>query len=81
MPEFSLTLDEDQEQIKKWVHDFAESVVRSAAAEWDEKAAHAYVSQPEFSVRIALNQGTGQCVFWTTDLTHEYVHINADYST
>src|SRR5262245_36991864 len=37
MPEFSLTLDEDQEQIKKWVHDFAESVVRPAAAEWDEK--------------------------------------------
>jgi glutamate N-acetyltransferase/amino-acid N-acetyltransferase len=51
------------------------------AAEFDEKAAHAYIAQPEFSIRIALNQGEGHCTFWTTDLTHEYIHINADYST
>jgi glutamate N-acetyltransferase / amino-acid N-acetyltransferase len=51
------------------------------AAEFDEAAAHAYVSQPEFSVSIQLHQGPGSCVFWTTDLTHEYIHINADYST
>jgi acyl-CoA dehydrogenase len=37
MAEFSLALNEDQEQIKKWVHDFAETVVRPAAEEWDEK--------------------------------------------
>jgi acyl-CoA dehydrogenase len=37
MSEFSLQLDEDQQQIQKWVHDFAESVVRPAAHEWDEK--------------------------------------------
>jgi glutamate N-acetyltransferase/amino-acid N-acetyltransferase len=51
------------------------------AAEFDEAAAHAYVAQPEFSVSIQLHQGTGSCVFWTTDLTVEYIHINADYST
>ena len=37
MPEFSLSLDEDQLQIQKWVHDFAESVVRPVAHEWDER--------------------------------------------
>jgi glutamate N-acetyltransferase/amino-acid N-acetyltransferase len=51
------------------------------APEFDEAAAHAYISQPEFSVTIELHQGAGSCVFWTTDLTHEYVSINADYST
>jgi glutamate N-acetyltransferase/amino-acid N-acetyltransferase len=51
------------------------------AAEFDENAAHAYIAQPEFSVTIQLHQGAGSCVFWTTDLTHEYVSINADYST
>ena len=51
------------------------------AAEFEEAAAHAYLKQREFSIRVQLHQGTGQCVFWTTDLTHEYVHINADYST
>jgi len=51
------------------------------AAEFDEAAAHAYVKQPEFTVSIQLHQGMGSCIFWTTDLTHEYIHINADYST
>jgi glutamate N-acetyltransferase / amino-acid N-acetyltransferase len=51
------------------------------AAEFDEAAAHAYLSQREFSISIELHQGRGSCVFWTTDLTTEYIHINADYST
>ena len=51
------------------------------APEFDESTAHAYISQSEFSISIQLNQGTGSCVFWTTDLTHQYIHINADYST
>src|SRR3989449_8047391 len=37
MAEFSLELNEDQLQIQKWVHDFAESVIRPAAHEWDER--------------------------------------------
>ncbi len=37
MAEFSLELNEDQIQIQKWVHDFAENVVRPAGAEWDER--------------------------------------------
>jgi glutamate N-acetyltransferase/amino-acid N-acetyltransferase len=48
---------------------------------FDEAAAHAYISQREFSISIDLHQGSGSCVFWTTDLTHEYIHINADYSS
>jgi alkylation response protein AidB-like acyl-CoA dehydrogenase len=37
MPDFSLDLNEDQIQIQKWVHDFAENVVRPVAHEWDER--------------------------------------------
>src|SRR5436309_10464581 len=37
MPDFSLDLNEDQIQIQKWVHDFAEDVVRPAGHEWDER--------------------------------------------
>ena len=37
MSEFSLDLSEDQLQVQKWVHEFAENVVRPAAAEWDER--------------------------------------------
>src|ERR1700737_4023926 len=37
MSDFSLELNEDQLQIQKWVHDFAENTVRPAAHEWDER--------------------------------------------
>ncbi len=37
MSDFSLALSEDQLQLQKWVHDFAEDVIRPAAAEWDQR--------------------------------------------
>ena len=37
MADFSNDLNEDQRQLQKWVHDFAEKVVRPAAHEWDER--------------------------------------------
>src|SRR5438270_10449947 len=37
MADFSLELNEDQLQIPKWVHDFAETRMRPAAHEWDER--------------------------------------------
>src|SRR5918994_2834326 len=42
MADFSLTLDEDQQQIRKWTHDFAEDVIRPAAHEWDEREEFPY---------------------------------------
>ena len=51
------------------------------AALYDERAAHAYLEQRHFTVRIALGLGAGACRFWTTDLTAEYIRINADYSS
>ena len=35
MPEFSLDLNEEQRDLRDWVHGFAADVVRPAAAEWD----------------------------------------------
>jgi alkylation response protein AidB-like acyl-CoA dehydrogenase len=37
MPDFSLELNEDQLQLQKWIHDFAENVMRPNAHEWDER--------------------------------------------
>ncbi|MBA3303629.1 MAG: acyl-CoA dehydrogenase family protein, partial [Acidimicrobiia bacterium] len=42
MSDFSLALNEDQLTIQKWVHDFAETVVRPAAHEWDEREEFPY---------------------------------------
>ncbi|NKB41293.1 MAG: acyl-CoA dehydrogenase, partial [Ilumatobacter sp.] len=37
MSDFSMALNEDQLTLQKWVHGFAEEVVRPAAEEWDER--------------------------------------------
>ena len=37
MPEFSLELTDEQQQLREWVHGFAADVLRPAAAEWDER--------------------------------------------
>lgn len=71
----------DPDRIDIWFGDLPICRNGGRAAEFDETAAHAYIKQPEFSIRIALHQGQGSCTFWTTDLTAQYVHINADYST
>jgi len=71
----------DPEKIDIWFGEHPICRNGGRAAEFDEAVAHAYISQPEFSIAIQLHQGEGRCVFWTTDLTHQYIHINADYST
>ncbi|MEC8729189.1 MAG: acyl-CoA dehydrogenase family protein, partial [Actinomycetota bacterium] len=42
MSEFSMALNDDQQQIKDWTHGFAEDVMRPAAAEWDEREEFPY---------------------------------------
>jgi glutamate N-acetyltransferase/amino-acid N-acetyltransferase len=71
----------DPERISIWFGDLPICHNGGRSAEFDESAAHEYLKQREFTVHIDLGLGTGSCRFWTTDLTSEYVHINADYST
>lgn len=51
------------------------------APEFDEAATHAAMSAREYVIHLDLGQGDSFCRFVTCDLTHEYVSINADYST
>ncbi len=37
--------------------------------------------RPEFTVRIDLGEGSGSHTIWTSDISYEYVKINADYHT
>jgi glutamate N-acetyltransferase/amino-acid N-acetyltransferase len=57
--------------------------VRDAA--YDEAATHAAMQARDYTIAIDLGasggHGHGQARFVTCDLTHEYVSINADYST
>ncbi len=48
---------------------------------YDEAEIQKRMKEPEMRVRLELNSGTGHAVFWTSDLSLEYVKINADYRT
>ncbi len=71
----------DPEKIAIWFGPLPICVNGGRAPEYDEHAAHNYLEQREYSIRIALGIGSGRCRFWTADLTSEYVRINAEYST
>jgi len=71
----------DPERISIWLGDQQICENGGRVANFDEQRAHAYLRNREFTVRIALGMAEGRCRFWTSDLTAEYVRINADYST
>ena len=71
----------DPDRIDIWFGELPICRNGGRAAEFDEVTAHAYIAQTELSISIHLHQGPGSCIFWTTDLTTQYIHINADYST
>jgi glutamate N-acetyltransferase / amino-acid N-acetyltransferase len=71
----------DPDRIAIWLGDQQICKNGGRVADFDEKRAHAYLKNREFTVRMALGMGEGRCRFWTSDLTAEYVRINADYST
>ena len=51
------------------------------ARDYDEAAAAAVMAQPEFSIGINLHRGPCEQSVWTSDLSYEYVRINAEYRT
>ncbi|MGD0414602.1 MAG: bifunctional glutamate N-acetyltransferase/amino-acid acetyltransferase ArgJ [Terriglobales bacterium] len=48
---------------------------------FNERQAHRTLAQPVCDVRVQIGRGQHSVRFLTTDLTAEYVRINADYST
>ena len=48
-------------------------------ADYSEAAGAAVMAQEEITIRIDLNRGHHSESVWTSDLSHEYVRINAEY--
>jgi acyl-CoA dehydrogenase len=60
---FTLELSEDQKNIQDWVHGFAESTVRPAASEWDEREETPWPVIQE-AAKIGLYGFEGIAQFW-----------------
>lgn len=53
----------------------------SRASSYTEQAGQAVMQQEDILIRINLNRGDVNETIWTTDLSHDYVKINAEYRT
>jgi len=71
-------VDFDPGVIALWLDD-VQLVKDGAATHYREEDAAAVMKQKEFRVRLCVGSGPGSAVFWTSDLSHDYVSINADY--
>ncbi len=49
------------------------------AQEYREEAGAAVMAEEEINITITLGRGTAREQVWTSDLSHDYVSINADY--
>lgn len=47
--------------------------------DYRETDAAAVMKQPEFTIHVSVGTGSGCAFYWTSDLSHDYVSINADY--
>ena len=52
-----------------------------AGVPYTEAQGAAVMQQEEITIRIELGRGDCSETIWTTDLSHEYVKINAEYRT
>ncbi len=65
-PRFTLELNQDQKDIREWVHGFAEGVVRPAAEEWDEREETPWpVIQEAAKIGLYSFEALGQ--FWADE--------------
>ena len=75
----SKVLDLDATKVSLWLDDVLVAKNGGRAPEYMEEQGVAVMSQDEITVRISLGRGDACETVWTTDLSHDYVSINADY--
>ena len=69
----------DPNFVNVWLDDVQIVEQGCRAAGYTEAAGQAIVNKAEFEVRIHLGRGKHEEVVWTSDLSHDYVTINAEY--
>ena len=73
--------DLDIDQIEIWLDELPLVKEGARHPNYTEAQGQKIFDKPEFSIRIKLNRGDLHEEIWTTDLSHDYVRINAEYRT
>ncbi len=71
----------DVEKIDVYLDDVCITRSGGRAEEYREEQGAKVMAQAEITIRIELGRGDVSETLWTTDLSHEYVRINAEYRT
>ncbi len=73
--------DLEQDQVGLWLDDVCVARHGMIAPEYTEAAGAAVMAKDEFVVRVDLGRGSAAETVWTSDLSYDYVRINAEYRT
>lgn len=69
----------DIRQVKVWLDDVLVVTDGSRSVDYTEAAGSAVVRRSEFTIRVELGRGHHRECVWTSDLSHDYITINAEY--
>ena len=69
----------DQSRVSLWLDEVQVASGGLMADDYTEEAGTSVLAQDEFRVLIDLGRGEASETVWTTDLSYEYVRINAEY--
>ena len=70
----------DPDRVDAWIGGF-QVLAGGLPVPFDESAASEHMAQPRSLIRLDLHLGAESATAWGCDLSHEYVTINADYTT
>ena len=73
-------VDFDPDQIDIWLGDL-QLLEKGVPTDYHEADAAERMNERDLLIRIVVGDGPGYGFYWTSDLSHEYVTINADYRT
>jgi glutamate N-acetyltransferase/amino-acid N-acetyltransferase len=74
-------VDFEEEHLSLWLGDLL-LYHAGTPQPFDASTAASYLKRERnIHLRLRFTLGTGRCTFWTCDLGHEYIRMNADYTT
>lgn len=69
------------DRVRIWFDDVLIAEQGGRASSYREEDGQGVMDQDEFAIRIDLARGNCEQQVWTTDLSHDYIRINAEYRT
>ena len=73
--------DLDADAVRVYLNDVLIVENGGRAASYTEEAGQHVMDQENILLHVQLGSGTAAQTLWTSDLSHEYVTINAEYRT